>query len=90
MEALPDAAAISGQVEGDEQERAGPERAGPASGGPGGDGPERDMPERGASAEECEALPVRCAANRPASRPVPRVHDPEVLERVLQSLVNLQ
>jgi hypothetical protein len=51
-----------------------------------GDGPKRDALSR----ERDGALPVRQASGRSAIRPARRVHDPEVLEQVLQSLINLQ
>jgi hypothetical protein len=62
------------------------------SGQPDGDALEPDGPERDAPTTEiCDStLPVRHAANRSAIRPAHRMHDPEVLEQVLQGLVNLQ
>jgi hypothetical protein len=81
MKDLPDVVG-SGQPDDDALERDGPER----------DGPERDGPERDASTTEmCDrTLPVRHAADHSAIRPVHRMHDPEVLEQVLQGLINLQ
>lgn len=95
MKELPDAAG-SGQLVPDGRERGGPDGDGPVCDPPVRDRPEghgaaADRPARDAPTEGRDgALPVRQVADRPASPPVRRTHDPEVLEQVLQSLLNLQ
>jgi hypothetical protein len=95
MNELPDVAG-SGQLVPNGRERGGPDADGPMRDTPVRDGPEchsgdgdrggRDAPAEGRDG----ALPVRQIADRPAGRRVRRTHDPEVLEQVLQSLLNLQ
>jgi hypothetical protein len=52
-----------------------------------GDGPEGDPP----TTEICDSvLPVRHAADCSAVRPAHRMHDPEVLEKLLEGLINLR